>query len=77
MDTDDNQDVFQAEAKAMVAGDVALHSREIRESLHAGIAAYYTAGPERGHDYLELALWLRKAVPLSEVRILAGRWSEQ
>ena len=54
------------------------HSRELREALHAGIAAAdHDPGPELGYDYLELALWLRRAAPLGAARVLPSRWSEQ
>jgi cellulose biosynthesis protein BcsQ len=54
------------------------HSRELREALHAGIAAAdHTPGPELGYDYLELALWIREAAPLGAAKALPSRWSEQ
>jgi cellulose biosynthesis protein BcsQ len=54
------------------------HSRELREALHAGIAAAdHTPGPELGYDYLELALWVRSTAPLNAAKALPGRWSEQ
>jgi cellulose biosynthesis protein BcsQ len=54
------------------------HSRELREALHAGIAAAdHTPGVELGYDYLELALWVRRVAPLGAAGIPVGRWSEQ
>jgi cellulose biosynthesis protein BcsQ len=53
-------------------------SRELRESLHAGMpAADYTPGPELSLDYMELALWIRRTAPLSPTNVHPGRWSEQ
>lgn len=54
------------------------YCRELREALHIGVTeADHTPGPDLGYDYLELALWVRRAAPLSAMAILPGRWSEQ
>jgi cellulose biosynthesis protein BcsQ len=50
----------------------------LTEALHGGIsAANHTPGSELSHDYLELALWVRRVAPLSSAGLLPGRWSEQ
>jgi cellulose biosynthesis protein BcsQ len=52
--------------------------RKLTEALHGPLAtADHTPGPELGHDYLELALWVRRAAPLRSAALLTGRWSEQ
>jgi cellulose biosynthesis protein BcsQ len=54
------------------------HSRELTETLHDGIQSADPApGSELSHDYLELALWVRRVAPLSSAGLLPGRWSEQ
>lgn len=54
------------------------HSPELAEALHDGIpAAHPEPGPQLSHDYLELALWVRRVAPLSSAALLPGKWSEQ
>jgi cellulose biosynthesis protein BcsQ len=54
------------------------HDWTLTEALHGGISASdHTPGSELSHDYLELALWVRRVAPLSPVMLLPGRWSEQ
>jgi cellulose biosynthesis protein BcsQ len=54
------------------------HDWTLTEALHGGIAASdQTPGSELSHDYLELALWVRRVAPLSPAMLLPGRWSEQ
>jgi cellulose biosynthesis protein BcsQ len=54
------------------------HSSELAEALHDGVPLAHPApGPQLSHDYLELALWVRRIAPLSSAAILPGRWSEQ
>jgi cellulose biosynthesis protein BcsQ len=54
------------------------HSRELAETLHDGIQSADPApGSELNHDYLELALWVRRIAPLSSAGLSPGRWSEQ
>jgi hypothetical protein len=36
-----------------------------------------TPGSELSHDYLQLALYVRRVAPLSSHVALPGRWSEQ
>jgi cellulose biosynthesis protein BcsQ len=53
------------------------HDPGLTEALSGGVsAADHSAGFELSHDYLELALWVRRAAPLGSVS-LPGRWSEQ
>jgi cellulose biosynthesis protein BcsQ len=54
------------------------HDWTLTEALHGGISASdHTPGSELSHDYLELALWVRRVAPLSPAMLLPGRWSEQ
>jgi cellulose biosynthesis protein BcsQ len=54
------------------------HDWTLTEALHGGLsAADHTPGSELSHDYLELALWVRRVAPLSSAVLLPGRWSEQ
>jgi cellulose biosynthesis protein BcsQ len=82
----DEQSVNDQQARDFVArqcGDRLLpitlrHGRELTEALHGGnSAADQTPGAELSHDYLELALWVRRVAPLSSAVLLPGRWSEQ
>jgi cellulose biosynthesis protein BcsQ len=53
------------------------HDSGLIEALNGGVsAADHSAGFELSHDFLELALWVRRVAPLSSVS-LPGRWSEQ
>jgi cellulose synthase operon protein YhjQ len=53
-------------------------SREMTEILSGGIAEVdYAPGSGAAHDYLELALWLRKVAPIAATGMLSGRWSER
>ena len=57
---------------------VLRHSVEIAEALRGGISgADLAPGSELSHDYLELAMWVRRVAPLSSAVLLPGRWSEQ
>ena len=57
---------------------VLRHSVEMAEALRAGISGTDLApGSELSHDYLELAMWVRRLAPLSSAVLLPGRWSEQ
>ena len=48
------------------------HSVEMAEALRGGISgADLTPGSELSHDYLELALWVRRVAPLSSAVLLA------
>jgi cellulose biosynthesis protein BcsQ len=54
------------------------HDWTLTEALHGGLsAADHTPGSDLSHDYLELALWVRRVAPLSSALLLPGRWSEQ
>jgi cellulose biosynthesis protein BcsQ len=54
------------------------HDPKLAEALHGPLAtADHTPGPELSHDYLELALWVRRVAPLRSAALLTGRWSEQ
>jgi cellulose biosynthesis protein BcsQ len=54
------------------------HDWTLTKALQGGIsAADHTPGSELSHDYLELALWVRRVAPLSSAVLLPGRWSEQ
>jgi cellulose biosynthesis protein BcsQ len=54
------------------------HDLKLTEALHGPLAtADHTPGPELSHDYLELALWVRRVAPLRSAALLTGRWSEQ
>jgi cellulose biosynthesis protein BcsQ len=54
------------------------YSSELAEALHDGVPlAHPSPGPQLSHDYLELALWVRRVAPLSSAALLPGRWSEQ
>jgi cellulose biosynthesis protein BcsQ len=54
------------------------HCSELAEALHDGVPlAHPSPGPQLSHDYLELALWVRRVAPLSSAALLPGRWSEQ
>jgi cellulose biosynthesis protein BcsQ len=54
------------------------HSSELAEALHDGVPlAPPVPGPQLSHDYLELALWVRRVAPLSSAALLPGTWSEQ
>jgi cellulose biosynthesis protein BcsQ len=54
------------------------HDWTLTEALHGGISASdHTPGSELSHDFLELALWVRRVAPLTPVMLLPGRWSEQ
>jgi cellulose biosynthesis protein BcsQ len=51
---------------------------KLTETLHGDLStADLTPGPELSHDYLELALWVRRVAPLRSAALLPGRWSEQ
>jgi len=53
------------------------HDSGVTEALNGGIsAADHRPGFELSHDYMELALWVRRVAPISSVS-LPGRWSEQ
>ena len=57
---------------------VLRHSMEMADALRGGISgADLAPGSELSHDYLELAMWVRKVAPLSSAVLLPGRWSEQ
>jgi cellulose biosynthesis protein BcsQ len=54
------------------------YSQELAETLQDGIPPAHPApGPQLSHDYLELALWVRRVAPLSPAALLPGMWSEQ
>jgi cellulose biosynthesis protein BcsQ len=54
------------------------HGQELAEALHAGVAgADFAAGSDLSHDYLELALWVRRVAPVTTAIAVSGRWSEQ
>jgi cellulose biosynthesis protein BcsQ len=54
------------------------HDWTLTEALHGGLsAADHAPGSDLSHDYLELALWVRRVAPLSSAVLLPGRWSEQ
>jgi cellulose biosynthesis protein BcsQ len=54
------------------------HDWKLTETLHGDLStADHTPGPELSHDYLELALWVRRVAPVSTGVLLPGRWSEQ
>jgi cellulose biosynthesis protein BcsQ len=54
------------------------HDWTLTEALHGGLsAADHTPGSELSHDYLELALWVRRVAPVNSAVLLPGRWSEQ
>jgi cellulose biosynthesis protein BcsQ len=54
------------------------YGQEMADALHAGVAgADLTAGSDLSHDYLELALWVRRVAPAATAVSVAGRWSEQ
>jgi cellulose biosynthesis protein BcsQ len=54
------------------------HDWKLTEAFHGDLStADPTPGPELSHDYLELALWVRKIAPLRSAAVLPGRWSEQ
>jgi cellulose biosynthesis protein BcsQ len=54
------------------------HDWKLSETLHGDLAtADHTPGPELSHDYLELALWVRRIAPLRTAAVFPGRWSEQ
>jgi cellulose biosynthesis protein BcsQ len=54
------------------------HDWKLTEALHGDLStADPTPGPELSHDYLELALWVRRIAPLRSAAVLPGRWSEQ
>ena len=54
------------------------HAWTLTEALHGGLsAADHTPGSELSHDYLELALWVRRVAPLTSAVLLPGSWSEQ
>ena len=82
----DEQSINDQQARELVArqcGNRLLpmtlrHDWTLTEALHGGIsAADHTPGSELSHDYLELALWVRRVAPLSSAVLLPGRWSEQ
>jgi cellulose biosynthesis protein BcsQ len=52
---------------------------QLTEALREGLPGVpdQTPGAELSHDYLELALWLRRVAPLRSAALVAGRWSEQ
>jgi cellulose biosynthesis protein BcsQ len=54
------------------------HDWKLTEALHGDLStADPTPGPELSHDYVELALWVRRVAPLRSAAVLPGRWSEQ
>jgi cellulose biosynthesis protein BcsQ len=54
------------------------HDWKLTETLHGDLStADPTPGPELSHDYVELALWVRRVAPLRSAAVLPGRWSEQ
>jgi cellulose biosynthesis protein BcsQ len=54
------------------------HDWKLTEALHGDLStADPTPGPELSHDYVELALWVRRIAPLKTAAVLPGRWSEQ
>jgi cellulose biosynthesis protein BcsQ len=54
------------------------HGRELTEALQGGFPGMdSTPGSELSHDYLQLALYVRRVAPLSSHVALPGRWSEQ
>jgi cellulose biosynthesis protein BcsQ len=54
------------------------HDWKLTEALHGDLStADPTPGPELSHDYVELALWVRRIAPLRTAAVLPGRWSEQ
>jgi cellulose biosynthesis protein BcsQ len=54
------------------------HGRELTEALRGGFPGMdSTPGSELSHDYLQLALCVRRVAPLSSHAVLPGRWSEQ
>jgi cellulose biosynthesis protein BcsQ len=82
----DEQSINDQQAREFVArqcGDRLLpttlrHDWTLTEALHGGISASdHTPGSELSHDYLELALWVRRVAPLNPAMLLPGRWSEQ
>jgi cellulose biosynthesis protein BcsQ len=82
----DEQSINDQQARELVArqcGNRLLpmtlrHDWTLTEALHGGISASdHTPGSELSHDYLELALWVRRVAPLSSAILLPGRWSEQ
>ena len=82
----DEQSINDQQAREVVArqcGNRLLpttlrHDWTLTEALHGGISASdHTPGSELSHDYLELALWVRRVAPLSPAMLLPGRWSEQ
>jgi cellulose biosynthesis protein BcsQ len=82
----DEQSINDQQAREFVArqcGDRLLsttlrHDWTLTEALHGGISASdHTPGSQLSHDYLELALWVRRVDPLSPAMLLPGRWSEQ
>ena len=82
----DEQSINDQQARELVARQcgkrllpVTLrHDWTLTEALHGGISASdHTPGSGLSHDYLELALWVRRVAPLSSAVMLPGRWSEQ
>jgi cellulose biosynthesis protein BcsQ len=82
----DEQSMNDQQARELIArqcGDRLMpitlrHDWTLTEALHGGLsAADHTPGSELSHDYLELALWVRRVAPLSSAGLLPGRWSEQ
>lgn len=55
------------------------HDPQLTEALREGLPGVVdqTPGAELSHDYLELALWVRRVAPLRSAALVAGRWSEQ